>query len=314
MKKNKMVSIIVPIYNAEKVIKTCIESILNQTYKDLELLLIDDGSTDNSKNICTKYADIDGRVKYFHKKNGGVSTARNYGLNNIKGDYVFFLDADDYLDNNAIECLVDNYSEGTIVGLKHTNVYLRHKIEINYNNIYSTEELIDNILTGKMNGVIWGYLISVKDIKNIRFDENTYFLEDMLFLITLMTKSDISKIIFVDSQYYYFINDNSITSNPEKSNEKCSKIIYSLDRINKVTNEKYRDKIENKKIVLLEKQLRFSKSAKDIERCFDGISLPRYHGKNKIYRLYSYLVNHNKYKQINVYYKIRRIIKKIMKK
>lgn len=92
-----MISVIVPIYNSETLIKNCLESILNQTYTNLEILLIDDGSTDSSGLICESYSKIDKRIKVFHKTNEGVSSARNYGLTKAKGDYIAFLDNDDYI-------------------------------------------------------------------------------------------------------------------------------------------------------------------------------------------------------------------------
>lgn len=91
------VSVIVPIYNAEKFLNRCIDSILRQTFADFELLLVDDGSTDNSGAICDHYAALDGRVRVFHKKNGGVSSARNVGLDNAKGEWITFVDSDDYV-------------------------------------------------------------------------------------------------------------------------------------------------------------------------------------------------------------------------
>ena len=90
------ISVIVPIYNTEKYLRRCIDSVLAQTYKDFELLLIDDGSTDSSGAICDEYAALDARVSVFHKENGGVSDTRNYGLDLAQGKYLMFLDADDF--------------------------------------------------------------------------------------------------------------------------------------------------------------------------------------------------------------------------
>ena len=98
-----IISIIIPIYNAEKYLSTCIESILSQGFEDFELLLINDGSKDNSLSICNDYAQRDSRIKVFDKPNGGVSSARNLGLDNATGEYVMFVDADDRLAPNALE-------------------------------------------------------------------------------------------------------------------------------------------------------------------------------------------------------------------
>ena len=101
-----MVSVVVPIYNVEKYIRECIDSVLNQTYKDLEIILVDDGSPDNCGKICDAYAKQDVRIKVIHKKNGGLSDARNAGMDIASGEYIYFLDSDDYIKTDAIEQLV----------------------------------------------------------------------------------------------------------------------------------------------------------------------------------------------------------------
>lgn len=95
----KKISVIVPIYNGETYLSECIESILKQTYENIELILVNDGSKDNSKNIIDKYALLDNRIKAIHKENSGVSDSRNVGLKNTTGDYICFVDQDDYIDN-----------------------------------------------------------------------------------------------------------------------------------------------------------------------------------------------------------------------
>lgn len=100
-----LVSVIVPVYNVEKYLKECIESIINQTYDNIEILLIDDGSTDGSGVICDSFMCKDKRIRVFHKENGGLSDARNYGIDNARGDYITFVDSDDYLSDYAIEIL-----------------------------------------------------------------------------------------------------------------------------------------------------------------------------------------------------------------
>ena len=96
------ISIIVPIYNVEKYLSRCVDSILNQTFTDFELILVDDGSTDNSGKICDEYAEKDCRIKVIHKDNWGVSSARNVGLENSVGEYIMFCDSDDFVEKNAV--------------------------------------------------------------------------------------------------------------------------------------------------------------------------------------------------------------------
>ena len=108
---NCTISIIVPVYNAEKYLHRCVDSILAQTFTDFELLLINDGSKDNSGKICDEYAAKDPRVRVFHKENGGVSSARNMGLDNAKGEWVTFVDSDDWLVHNIYEKMLHKLVE-----------------------------------------------------------------------------------------------------------------------------------------------------------------------------------------------------------
>ena len=100
-----LISIIVPVYNVEKYFDECVKSILNQSYKNIEIILVNDGSTDNSGNLCDNYATIDPRIKVIHKENGGLSDARNFGMKNANGEYFSFIDSDDYIDKYFIENL-----------------------------------------------------------------------------------------------------------------------------------------------------------------------------------------------------------------
>ena len=106
-----MVSVIIPIYNVEKYLRQCVDSVISQTYRDLEIILVDDGSPDGCGSICDEYAVQDSRITVIHKENGGLSDARNAGLEIAKGEYIYFLDSDDYIKNDAIEKLVARIEE-----------------------------------------------------------------------------------------------------------------------------------------------------------------------------------------------------------
>lgn len=119
---NPIISIIVPVYNGDKYLSRCVDSILNQTFQDWELLLVDDGSTDKSGEICDEYVTKDDRIRGLHKSNGGVSSARNYGLTRIQGEWVTFIDGDDYIEPNYFSILLSNVNVDLIVsGVKFSN-------------------------------------------------------------------------------------------------------------------------------------------------------------------------------------------------
>lgn len=177
--ENPKISIIVPVYNAEKYLHRCIESILAQTFKDFELLLIDDGSKDNSGYICDDYAQKDERVRVWHKENGGVSSARNVGLDNARGEWVTFADSDDWLESNAFAY----YDELTN---KHTFDYLYCGYYLNdIPEISDLEGNFDilNFLNKSEFDKLWYGLYSRLVIKdnNIRFNETITLSEDKLF-------------------------------------------------------------------------------------------------------------------------------------
>ena len=111
-----MISIVIPVYNAEKYLHQCVDSILHQTYQNIEVILVDDGSTDSSREICEKYNSIDQRIRCFYKENGGVSSARNYGIRCAKGDYIAFVDSDDIVKPDMLEILLENDCDFSMCG------------------------------------------------------------------------------------------------------------------------------------------------------------------------------------------------------
>ncbi len=184
-------SIIVPVYNNDRYINQCIDSILCQSFKDFELLLIDDGSTDDSGIICDDYAKKDGRIRVFHKKNGGVSSARNLGLKHMQGEWFFFVDADDAIFDNALEYMVSLITDQTS--------YLMFGYEV-YNEdgacIYAIDDRKQCFISKcdalkemfkpsnyRYQGYIWNKLFKASIIRenNILFAPNIVFNEDRLF-------------------------------------------------------------------------------------------------------------------------------------
>ena len=120
-----MVSVIIPIYKVEKYLRKCIDSVLNQTYQDFEIILVDDCSPDNCPKICDEYAKTDGRIKVIHKENGGVSSARNAGIKIANGEYLSFIDSDDSVEENFLQILVEGLENNgaDLCTTKHKKVF-----------------------------------------------------------------------------------------------------------------------------------------------------------------------------------------------
>lgn len=181
-------SVIVPVYNVENELNRCIDSILQQSIDNFELILINDGSTDNSGSICDKYDKKDKRVKVIHKKNGGVSSARNAGLDVAKGEYIVFVDSDDYVTCDYLEKLYNPNVGIVLCGIKHimTN---KNKIIVLDNKIYGTfeigEEIINQIIETKFINTVYSKMYHKEIIQknNIRFMEDMIMGEDTIFII-----------------------------------------------------------------------------------------------------------------------------------
>lgn len=203
---NPKISIIVPVYNTEKYLDRCIYSILSQTYTNFELLLIDDGSTDSSGAKCDKYAEQDSRVRVFHKANGGVSSARNMGLDNAKGEWICFVDSDDWIELQAMSILSKNAdSDLVIASMKFEqsghigNFPVLGKIE--YKRLFDL--LSDNIDHYSVSSPCSKfYKRNIIQENQIRFHENLCFGEDSLFVKKYLLNVD--SMICVKDLYYHY--------------------------------------------------------------------------------------------------------------
>ena len=140
--KLKKISFIIPVFNTEEYVKKCIESVIDQTYKNIEIIVIDDGSTDNSLKICNEIGMKDNRIKIYHKENGGLSSARNYGIKKASGDYLYFLDSDDYIPLDSAEVLInisEKYNSDIVIG-NYQKVYENQKAVTKEDNISEIKE------------------------------------------------------------------------------------------------------------------------------------------------------------------------------
>lgn len=226
-----LISIILPVYNVEKYISRCVESLINQTYTNIEIILVDDGSTDKSYTICEKYAEKDLRVKLFHKQNGGVSSARNVGLKNSNGEYITFVDSDDWVKEDMLEHLFKKLNDNnadisicTCIVASNESMWDPNKGKKDY--IITREEAIKRLLY-KEYCVIWGTLFSKNVIEGIFFVEDISNNEDSYFLFNVFRKS---KKIYKSFEAKYIYNRQQETSITKNKNKKSA-----LDQI-KVAN------------------------------------------------------------------------------
>ena len=210
-----MISIIIPVYNVEKYLAKCIDSILNQTFTDWELILIDDGSIDQSGKICDEYTDKDNRIKVIHKKNEGVSKARNTGIILAKGEYLCFVDSDDWI--------APTYLQDFKVQEQQCDFYFSGALYDTYNKVYSYKKYKDKFCNNKYeirdeffdqdllsNGYPWGKLFKTQIIKKngLKFNEQLTINEDHLFIFCYFSLVN-TLYITNTAGYHYTVFDNS---------------------------------------------------------------------------------------------------------
>lgn len=234
MNDNPLVSIIIPIYNVEKYLVECIESVINQTYTNIEILCIDDYGSDGSMGIIQNYAKKDNRIKILHHNhNKGLAPARNTGLDNAKGKYIFFLDSDDFIEKNVIELLVKKIIKtNSDIAISKTNTFSqdanlsKNRVKevseyLDYTPIDEFEVSIENFDYSIMeiSCVSWGKLYSYDFIakNNLRFVNENIIHEDNGFYLKIL--SNFPKITMIENiSVNYRLREKSITSEIEKSN------------------------------------------------------------------------------------------------
>lgn len=232
-----LISIIVPVYNVEKYLNKCIESIIKQTYKNIEIILIDDGSTDNCGKICDEYKKIDNRIKVIHKENEGVSSARNIGIQNSNGNYIGFVDSDDYIEKDMYEKLVNEMKldKDLSIAICGVNDISEEGIILN-NSKYNKEIILDRetffieILNEEnINAVIWNKLFKKELFSNVKFNEQTKIAEDLELFLNIIDRINKVKII-PNKLYNWLVRKNSVTKTKFNDNWKqeiniCKKVI-----------------------------------------------------------------------------------------
>lgn len=190
-KVSPLVSIVIPIYNVSRYLPQCLESVIHQTYRNIEVILIDDGSTDTSGTICDDYVMLDERVRVLHTENHGLSAARNLGLKQVKGEYISFVDGDDWIEPNTIEILLNTAlrTEAVIVTAYRWMEYVNNSIPSNVKetdiHVYQGNEILSIYAEGKLCDVVWNKLYHKVCFSDIRFPEGHNY-EDIIVTPRLM--------------------------------------------------------------------------------------------------------------------------------
>ena len=251
------ISIIIPAYNCETYIERCIKSLIEQEYENIEIIVVNDGSTDNTERTIKKLVELDKRIIYVYKENGGVSSARNAGINVASGDYVGFVDADDYVEPDMFSEMVKELgkSKSDIALIGYYQIAFRDKKKILFPwddelKIFDKTEIANRLIPpmlaklkterSSIFGAVWRALIKKEIAKEIKFDENIAIAEDLLYLIDCLEESD-SVIAINKCLYNYIKNDKSATNKYKPDYDK--------------TNEYFRGEIQKrlKKINFFEK-------------------------------------------------------------
>ena len=224
----ELISIIIPIYNTDQYLRQCLDSIINQSYKNFEVLLINDGSVDDSATICKEYVEKDSRIRYFEKENGGVSSARNLGLKNAKGNYITFVDSDDWVEENYLEVLYNALKENKVDVAISTHKDFNMDDDLYYLPFYSEEQLhildIGKVardefleLFPELSSVSHDFscvaskLFKADLVKNLLFDESVNYGEDLDFFFSMYLK--VSSVFYVNKPTYIYRQHQQSASN-----------------------------------------------------------------------------------------------------
>ena len=202
---SELITVVINVYNREKFISKCIESVINQTYKNLEILIINDGSTDNTLKICENYSDE--RIRIITTDNLGLSISRNIGIENANGDYLYFVDSDDFIENDVIEYLyrlckqydvpLATCNPLTIFNYNYTKKKIEEKIKI----MDSKEMLKKVLLAENVAGAIWNKLMKIELFDGIRFQNR--IINDVVVVYKIIMKTD--KIVYSNQEKYYYV-------------------------------------------------------------------------------------------------------------
>lgn len=236
-----LVSVIVPVYNVEEYIDECLESIVNQSYNNLEIILVNDGSTDGSGKKCEQWAKIDSRIMIVNKRNGGLSSARNAGLSCSKGDYISFVDSDDMVNEKMVQIALENICTADILTFRYCNLHAndveKYEIRNIESNKYTGDEMAHMLLRGddRASIPVWRNLYKRDLIKNMTFVEGIYY-EDIAF--SLYAYWSAQAVVSIDTPLYYYRNDNLSITRGEITEKHVRSILISRKGVLEIVKEK----------------------------------------------------------------------------
>lgn len=246
------ISVIVPVYNTEQYLPRCLDSILSQSFTDFELLLIDDGSTDDSGTICDAYAEKDSRIRVFHKENGGVSSARNMGVDNAKGEWVFFMDSDDELIPEGLLTLVDGTSDTVdmvmagyeVVDNEGNPSYSINKREFRVIKVADGVMEMYSPRDYRFQGYLWCKLFrhSVIKDKQIRFSQDLVFSEDRLFVTQYICSIDAIYYTTVPVYRYFERQESTMGSLKRSFNYGVATDVDARIKMKRLVNHRFDNK------------------------------------------------------------------------
>ena len=233
------ISVIVPVYNAADYVATCVTSVLKQTASDFELLLVDDGSTDNSLEVCQKLANKDARIKVIHMENAGVSAARNIGLDNAQGDYIAFIDSDDLVSTDYLEYLISGMSDDTVLSMcSHARIHdYHHQFPMTHEQFgeLTAQQAAKKLLSGNFPVAVCGGLFRRELISDLRFPVGIRNNEDKLFLYQYLLRKEEGTVAFSkDKMYGYMVRDGSAT---RRAWNGSLDVVTVADQIRMITEE-----------------------------------------------------------------------------
>ena len=300
-----MISVIVPIYNAEGLLPRCIDSILNQTYQDFELLLVDDGSQDGSSSICERYCKEDNRVRYYRQANQGVSVARNKGLEMAQGEYISFVDADDFVDNGFLKAFAEALrDENTDICIQGYNCMEFGNCVMPYSHVTERDDIFRKSMTlndRHLLGYVWNKLFRKDIIRNnhIQFNPIVTLREDLLFVMQYLLYCN--DMVVLSDVWYYYCDDGTHNYSFSAFNQSLDLTFDFLSKIDRFPDDEkkyfllqeYRLSLYVIHILYTEKHYKPDRVSylKKIKERFEDLKNDKYFSE-RVYAVLSYMMHH----------------------